>query len=566
MKKLLVILLLFPAFSYATNIKKITFFKNTQFPLTAFFLKGEQPGPTIMVQGGIQGDEICGVLTAQSLLGSRLIKGNLIVVPRANVLSILLRKRGINVDLNRRFDKNYRKFYEDHLAEAIKFLVSLSNGLIHLHEGSGFYSPIFISELRNPKRYGQSFIIDTSKYKEKIFLEGTVRPILNGLNSKILNKDYWFKIFNTNTLSPFTKYPEQRKSLTYYTLTKLGLPAFAIEVSKDIKDLKWKTTIQLHATQMVLKRLGVTIEIPDKPTYLPPKSIPEDLRIYLDGKDITNKQKITINAFSHFSVTMPRLSPHKSMEFGIFSPEVPGINFLKRNYVFSFKKIRRFYFSIDGEKVKIWKVHLSPPIINISPYHQDIFICQLNNKILFIPEGETIVANEGDKLILFGLLNGCGKEILNLKGYISRSGPNTGQDLNSEIILDKNYFLKNYIQPIKDSKGWMCEVVREDNSKKISKFKIIVLPKKLSVIKLTRGTREYLIVVGSNLQWKLPQGKYKIGLIEQSGMCDNLIFFANGFPIKLGENIELKKGKKIVLKVIDTTLLRNRGEITLKAL
>jgi hypothetical protein len=112
----------------------------------------------------------------------------------------------------------------------------------------------------------------------------------------------------------------------------------------------------------------------------------------------------------------------------------------------------------------------------------------------------------------------------------------------------------------------MCEVVREDNSKKISKFKIIVLPKKLSVIKLTRGTREYLIVVGSNLQWKLPQGKYKIGLIEQSGMCDNLIFFANGFPIKLGENIELKKGKKIVLKVIDTTLLRNRGEITLKAL
>ena len=87
MKKLLVILLLFPAFSYATNIKKITFFKNTQFPLTAFFLKGEQPGPTIMVQGGIQGDEICGVLTAQSLLGSRVIKGNIIVVPRANVPS-----------------------------------------------------------------------------------------------------------------------------------------------------------------------------------------------------------------------------------------------------------------------------------------------------------------------------------------------------------------------------------------------------------------------------------------------------------------------------------------------
>ena len=119
-----------------------SFFSGTQYPLRVVYLEGELPGPTIMVQGGIQGDETAGFVTAQLLTRARITRGNVIILPRANVPSINLRKRQINVDMNRRFDQNYNRFYEDRVARVIRFLLAQSDAFIHLHEGSGFYDPI----------------------------------------------------------------------------------------------------------------------------------------------------------------------------------------------------------------------------------------------------------------------------------------------------------------------------------------------------------------------------------------------------------------------------------------
>ncbi len=55
--------------------------------------------------------------------------------------SIHVHQRAVNVDMNRRFDRDYNQFYEDRLARAVRFLLSQSSALIHLHEGSGFYDP-----------------------------------------------------------------------------------------------------------------------------------------------------------------------------------------------------------------------------------------------------------------------------------------------------------------------------------------------------------------------------------------------------------------------------------------
>ena len=114
-----------------------SFFSDTQYPLRVVYLEGELPGPTIMVQGGIQGDETAGFVTAQLLTRARITRGNVIILPRANVPSINLRKRQINVDMNRRFDQNYNRFYEDRVARVIRFLLAQSDAFIHLHEEIG---------------------------------------------------------------------------------------------------------------------------------------------------------------------------------------------------------------------------------------------------------------------------------------------------------------------------------------------------------------------------------------------------------------------------------------------
>lgn len=58
----------------------------------------------------------------------------------------------------------------------------------------------------------------------------------------------------------------------------------------------------------------------------------------------------------------------------------------------------------------------------LSKKNNNIFVCQVNNQLLFVPKGETLYAYEGDRLVLLGLLNGSGDEVINLKGYLTRAG------------------------------------------------------------------------------------------------------------------------------------------------
>ena len=216
-----------------------------------------------MVQGGIQGDEASGFVTSEILTRATVTKGNLIIVPRANPPSIHVRKRQVNVDLNRRFDKDYNQFYEDRLARVIRYLVSKSDALIHLHEGSGFYSPTHVSSMRNPYKYGQSVIIDTNVYKNRIFLAEFVEKCLKEVNTQVSPQKWAFNLFNTKTFSNHSAYLEQRKSLTYHALKDREIPAMAIEVSKDIIDLNWKVRHQLMATTVFLHHFGVELQLPD---------------------------------------------------------------------------------------------------------------------------------------------------------------------------------------------------------------------------------------------------------------------------------------------------------------
>src|SRR5271157_2798948 len=72
----------------AKNSSRI-YFKGTEAELEVHFINGETPGPTLLLLGGIQGDEPGGYLAADLYADISLKKGNMIVVPRANFSSIV---------------------------------------------------------------------------------------------------------------------------------------------------------------------------------------------------------------------------------------------------------------------------------------------------------------------------------------------------------------------------------------------------------------------------------------------------------------------------------------------
>lgn len=243
---------------------------NTEHELHVFRIYGKEPGKTLMLIGGIQGDEPGGYLTADLYADISLKKGNLIVVPRANFYSILLNQRnGLTGDMNRKFaeNKENQMDMELEIVSILKKLIGESDCLLNLHEGSGFFSPVWVDEMENPNRFGQSIIYDSAQYfaektQQNLDLEALANRVISEVNRQIPNKRFQFRANNHNTVSTTTSHPEQRKSATYYALTQANIPAFGVETSKSIRSNREKVQYHKLVVNAFMKQFGI---IPDTP-------------------------------------------------------------------------------------------------------------------------------------------------------------------------------------------------------------------------------------------------------------------------------------------------------------
>lgn len=369
-----VLLLSLPAAASAGGRSEFTFFEGTQYPLTAVFVQGEQPGPTVMIQGGIQGDEPTGFLAAQALSNARVLKGNLIVVPRANVPSIHVHQRAVNVDMNRRFDRDYNQFYEDRLARAVRFLLSQASALVHLHEGSGFYDPEYISPQRNPQRWGQSIIIDASTH-DRLDLERLVGGALREINSQVDRPDWHFKLFNTKTFDPGSRYAtEMRKSLTFYALSMLNIPAMAVEVSKSIGELGWKVKQQTQVTAILLKHLGVEVVLPRMDEREITQSYDRDLPVKVNGKVLERGAVLPVVPGGTIKAEPAPRADHSGTAVAVFATDRPGVNLMDSPRM-ALERFQGLEIRQDGRKALATDVRFSGTMPPPLPPGPPVFVC-----------------------------------------------------------------------------------------------------------------------------------------------------------------------------------------------
>ena len=243
---------------------------NTEHELHVFRIYGKEPGKTLMLIGGIQGDEPGGYLTADLYADITLRKGNLIVVPRANFYSILLNQRdGMTGDMNRKFSDSTQeeRNMEQEIVSILKKLIGEADCLLNLHEGSGFFSEEWISEIENPDRFGQSIIYDAASYHgskkpQTIALQDMAVKVADQVNRQIDTPRHRFRPNNHDTISDTSRFLEQRKSATYYALTQENIPAFGVETSKSIQPNATKVALQKLVINAFMEELGIIAETP----------------------------------------------------------------------------------------------------------------------------------------------------------------------------------------------------------------------------------------------------------------------------------------------------------------
>lgn len=217
----------------------------TPFQTSCFTLRGDAPGPTIVVIGGMHGDEAAGYLAARQLVKWRITRGTLIVVPDGNPPAIKRRIRQWNGNLNRSFPGNPNATpgsLPHAAAELWKVVADNKPALfLTLHESRDFHA-------NNPARYGQTFTYD---FKE---LWPYFNPALERVNAGIPVKKHKFLHF----AKPFETCP------TYQAWQHLRVPATSIETSRTLP-LATRIRYQLLALMAFFDEFGLGYEQSDVP-------------------------------------------------------------------------------------------------------------------------------------------------------------------------------------------------------------------------------------------------------------------------------------------------------------
>jgi hypothetical protein len=254
--------------SKAGTTEHEVFLEATDHELHVYHIYGKKPGKTILIIGGIHGNEPGGFLAADHYTNVSLERGNLIVVPRTNLASILSNHRGKFGDLNRKFStKLDESNVADQIIAILKDLMAKSDLVLNLHDGSGFYREKWIDKLHNPFRYGQAIMSDSDVYIDKatgveVKLAAMAGNVVAKVNSNIEEEEYKFRFANHDSINPDTKYPEMRKTATYFALTEYGIPAYGVETSKALPTLAMKVQHQLFVINAFLEEFDIQIASP----------------------------------------------------------------------------------------------------------------------------------------------------------------------------------------------------------------------------------------------------------------------------------------------------------------
>ncbi len=438
------------------------YFKGSDYELNVYHIRGRRDGQTILLIGGIQGDEPGGYMSADLYPDLTLEQGNLIIVPRANLKAIILNGRGPDGDMNRQFHDDAKQSPMSQVVEKLKQLMGESDLFLHLHDGWGFHYPEYVDKLRNPARYGQSIITDADSFEctngKKLDLFKMAQQVLQHSNAKISNRDHHLHYFNTHTADPKTPFPAMRKTATFYALQRHCLPSFGVEASKNLPSLELKI---LHHNLVINEFMELLDIIPETPKVFVPHPHLEYVELLHNGRarQLRDKETLAVKPGDTLKVTHIKANYKRGISCDLLGQG--NLNDLGQE--FKFKDNTRLVFRKEGNifgQIQLIQgsAESGPPL-----GQRRIFVLLVNGKKRLYQPEEVINIGKNDRLMLIGSFGDGDNHAalkLNLKGWVpAGSRGNSGDDRGYEIIPQQEKFIQKYSR---DQKGEIYPVVAVD--------------------------------------------------------------------------------------------------------
>lgn len=235
---LLLLMLLLPARAWAQSPQTLSMGAGTGFETPVLLFEGPAPGPTLLVQACIHGNEPAGALALDALKDKlKLSSGRLVLIPRLHKAACQKNRRFITKDLNRQFPGHPESpTLEARIAAANMALIKRFEPalILTLHEASTRHTGAGSKGLAGTLITGRDPL-------PKVLLD-----VIRHANGHIRRQDRHFK--------PLL-YPVDHSSSEVYVET-FGCQAFAVETwLRDPMDLR----VSLHKAVVLgaLEALGI---------------------------------------------------------------------------------------------------------------------------------------------------------------------------------------------------------------------------------------------------------------------------------------------------------------------
>ena len=145
-----------PAFAAASERQVLGARRSYRTPY--YVLRGDAPGPVVLIQGGIHGDELAGTFALDAMIKKIAIRnGTVIFIPRLNAPAVARERRYVYYDLNRAFGSPRRSSpYEFALARDLETFARAQkiDYMVTLHEAHWLYDTAMARSLGQTICYG----------------------------------------------------------------------------------------------------------------------------------------------------------------------------------------------------------------------------------------------------------------------------------------------------------------------------------------------------------------------------------------------------------------------------
>ncbi len=333
--------------------------------------------PHLLLLAGIQGDEPGGFnATNLFLMHYSVLKGLVEVVPVLNKPSMLRNHRGLYGDMNRKFATLDKNDPEYPTIQEIKSLIAKPNidAVLHLHDGGGYYRPVYVDATLNPKRWGNCFIIDQDEVKGAKFpnLLAFANNTIESINAHLLHPIEEYHLKNTRTAQGDT---EMQKALTFYAINQKK-SAFANEASKELP-LASRVFYHLQAIEGLLNQLNIPFK---RDFELNPSSVHaliNDKNLWAKISSLPKMPLFNLRSkLNHFPL------PNNT--------KIPQIPIESNAYIVGLVKNKQEVFLKYGNKLM---TRLSPFYIEFDPSLEEVKM-QIDNKDQMVKIGSVVEVKE----------------------------------------------------------------------------------------------------------------------------------------------------------------------------